>query len=170
MSFPARKNVSRSAFILFAGLVCLLAAVAAGAAETVRPFVAGSLAEIAAERQGRPFIVALWSVACTHCPQELKTLARLRQAHPGLDVVLVATDDAGEAPRTQELAQRYGLGDAPQWIFADDLPERLRFEIDRRWYGELPRTLFYDRQHRVESVSGLVPEARLARWLRENLR
>lgn len=170
MSSTVQKNRPGAAISLLAGLLCLLLTLPAGAAETVRPFVSGSLAKIAAERQGRPFIVALWSVTCTHCPQELKALAQLRQAYPGLDVVLVATDAADEAPRTRELAQRYGLGDAPQWIFADDMPERLRFEIDRRWYGELPRTMFYDRQHRVESVSGLVPEARLARWAREHLK
>ena len=39
----------------------------------------------------------------------------------------------------------YGLGKVEQWVFADPMPERLRFEIDRRWYGELPRTHFYDR-------------------------
>lgn len=151
--------------------VLLLAASAgtAFASEGVRPFVAGSYAQILAERQGRPFIVALWSAECTHCPAELKTLARLKRSHPTLDIVLVATDDIADAARTRALAEQFGHARAPQWIFAD-LPERLRFEIDRRWYGELPRTLFFDREHKVEAVSGLVPEERLQRWVQTNVR
>ncbi len=153
-----------------AALLLSLFAMHGHAADGVRPFVAGSLAKIAAERQGRPFILALWSVSCTHCPTELKALGRLKKAHPDLDVVLVATDDADEAAQTRELAERFGLGRVPQWIFADPIPERLRFEIDRRWYGELPRTLFFDREHKVEAVSGLVPEERLQRWVQANVR
>lgn len=170
MRFLAQQIRFRSASASLLACLCLLLAGTVHAEQAVRPFVSGSLAKIVAERQGKPFIVALWSVSCTHCPEELKTLARLRQAHPALDIVLVATDDPEEAPRTRDLARRYGLGDVPQWIFAEAMPERLRFEIDRRWYGELPRTMFFDRSHQVESVSGLVPEARLTRWVRENLR
>lgn len=158
---------------LLLSLACVLAAGATAAAagdEVVRPFVSGSLQKIAGERQGKPFILALWSVTCTHCPEELRALGRLKQANPGLDVVLVSTDDPEEAPRTREIARRFGLEAAPQWVFADAAPERLRFEIDRKWYGELPRTLFYDRNHKVEAVSGLVPAERLARWVRENVR
>ncbi|MFC5302495.1 TlpA disulfide reductase family protein [Azospira restricta] len=164
--YPAR--LSRALVLFLSGMLLSLGA---GAAEQpVRPFVAGTLQKIVAERQGKPFILALWSVSCTHCPEELKTLARLKQANPALDVVLVSTDDADESPRVRELAQRFGLAAVPQWVFADPAPERLRFEIDRRWYGELPRTLFFDRQHRVEAVSGLVPPERLARWIAEHVR
>lgn len=135
-----------------------------------RPFVSGSLTQIVAERAGRPFVLALWSVGCTHCPEELKTIGRLKAAHPGLDVVLVAADSVDDAPLAEKMARGYGLGAVPQWIFADPMPERLRFEIDRRWRGELPRTYFYDRQHRIEAVSGLVSRQRLDRWVRDNVR
>lgn len=152
-------------------LICLLCATGAEAAgDAVRPFVAGSLAEIVAERQGRPFILSLWSVSCAHCPQELRALGRLKAANAKLDIVLVATDDPEDAPHIAELARSYGLGKVPQWVFADAQPERLRFEIDRSWHGELPRTYLYDRSHAVGAVSGVMPEARLAKWVRENLR
>lgn len=161
--YPTR--LPRALFLVLSGL--LLSAVSCAAEEPVRPFVAGSLQKIAGERQGKPFILALWSVTCTHCPEELKTLGRLKQANPGLDVVLVSTDDPEDTPRVRELARRFGLAAAPQWVFAEAAPERLRFEIDRAWYGELPRTMFFDRKHQVEAVSGLVPPERLARWVRE---
>ena len=56
-------------------LCALFLAVPAVASEpAVRPFVAGSLAQITAARQGKPFVLAFWSVGCTHRPAELKTL------------------------------------------------------------------------------------------------
>jgi thiol-disulfide isomerase/thioredoxin len=145
----------------------LLVAAATGIAGEVRPFVPGSLAKIAAERAGRPFIVAFWSVTCTHCPNELKALGALKKANPKLDVVLVAADSPEEAPQTAALAARYGLAKVEQWVFSDDMPERLRYEIDPRWHGELPRTHFYDAGHRLEAVAGVVPPARLTQWAKE---
>ncbi|MFZ2852780.1 MAG: TlpA disulfide reductase family protein, partial [Rhodocyclaceae bacterium] len=143
---------------------------AADAVRPVHPFVAGSLAKIVAEREGRPFVLAFWSVSCTHCPAELKMLGELRKRHPNFDVVLVAADSPDEAPRTRQLAIKYGLGQAEQWVFADEMTERLRFEIDRRWHGELPRTHFYDREHRITAVSGVVPKLQLLAWLKAELR
>jgi len=146
----------------FAGMVT--------AGESVRPFVLGSLAKIVAERQGRPFVLVFWSVTCVHCPKELETLGRVRKAYPKLDVVLVAADTPEEAPLGAQLAAGYGLGKVEQWVFADEREERLRFEIDQRWHGELPRTDFYDRSHQLASVSGLVPRQRLLAWVRANVR
>ena len=154
------------------GLVALwlvLMAPMALADAAVRPFVTGSLAQIQTARQGKPFVLAFWSIGCTHCPAELRTLGELKRRNPKLDIVLVAADRPDDAPQTAQLANSYGLGKVEQWVFADPMPERLRFEIDRRWYGELPRTHFYDRNHRVEAVSGIVPEERLQRWIREAL-
>lgn len=150
-------------------LLLVFLAPAAMADTTVRPFVAGSLSQIQAARQGKPFVLAFWSIGCVHCPAELKTLGELKRRHPKLDVVLVAADMPDDAPQTAQLAKSYGLGKVEQWVFADPMPERLRFEIDRRWYGELPRTHFYDRDHKVEAISGIVPEERLQQWIRETL-
>ncbi len=150
--------------------VLLLSSPLGLASQAVRPFVSGSLAKIVAERQGRPFVLAFWSVSCAHCPQELKALGELKKRHPALEVVLVAADAPEDAPQTAELAARFGLGKVEQWIFADEMPERLRYEIDRRWHGELPRTHFYDRTHRVEAVSGLVPAQQLGAWVAANVR
>lgn len=158
----------RSLFLLLASLLFGLPSLAV-ADSAVRPFVSGSLAKIQAARQGKPFILAFWSIGCAHCPAELKVLGELKRRHPKLDVVLVAADTPDEAPQTALLAKSYGLGKVEQWVFADPMPERLRFEIDRRWYGELPRTHFYDRNHKVEAISGVVPEENLQRWIRETL-
>ena len=145
-------------------LALILLLISTSALADIRPFSVGSMAAIAGERSGRAFIFSFWSVTCAYCPVELKALGALRKRYPKLEVVLVATDSPAESALLSEMAKGYGLGDVAQWAFADQQAERLRFEIDRNWYGELPRTYFFDRQHQVESVSGVVPQERLARW------
>ena len=156
------RNFLLAFFVAWAPLVA--------AGEAVQPFVAGSLAKIIADRQGKPFVIAFWSVTCTHCPKELKALGEIRRNNPQLDIVLVAADTPDDAPLAAQLASRYGLGKAEQWVFADAMEERLRFEIDRRWHGELPRTNFYDREHRLEVASGVVPRQQLLAWVKGNVR
>lgn len=151
----------------FALLATLFVGVAAA---DVRPFVAGSLKQIQSEHAGRPFILTLWSGTCVHCPAELKALGELARKHPGLDIVLVAADTPDEAAQLEKLAQGYGLGKQSQWVFADAQPERLRFDIDRRWYGELPRTYFFDARHQREGRSGVIAPAHLENWAAEHVK
>ena len=75
-----------------------------------------------------------------------------------------------EAQQLEKLAQSYGLGKTEQWVFADPQPEKLRFEIDRRWYGELPRTYFFNAKHRREGHSGVIPLERLESWVGEHVK
>lgn len=132
-----------------------------------RPFVAGSYREILAAHAGQPLAVAFWSLECSHCPGSLKTLAEFRRGHPGLRVVLVSTDPIASAAAAREHARELGLADSPQWIFADPLPERLRREIDPRWWGELPRTELIDARGARVAKSGALDAAQLAQWWRQ---
>lgn len=152
-------------------LVALLLTLASSLVRAeIRPFVSGSLQQIQAERAGKAFILSLWSATCTHCPAELKALGELARKHPGLDIVLVAADTPAQMPQLEKLAVSYGLGKQAQWVFADQQAEKLRFEIDRRWYGELPRTYFYDAQHRRQGSSGVIPAERLEQWAAEQVK
>jgi hypothetical protein len=49
------------------------------------------------------------------------------------------------------------------------MPEKLRFEIDRRWYGEIPRTHFYDRAHQREIKTGLINQQFVEDWIARNV-
>lgn len=151
-------------------LALLLFLIAGIAHAEVRPFTTGSLQQIQNERAGKPFILSLWSASCIHCPTELKALGELKRKYPGIDIVLVAADTPEEIPQLAKLAASYGLGKQAQWVFADPQAEKLRFEIDRRWYGELPRTYFFDPEHRREGASGVVPTERLERWAAQQVK
>jgi thiol-disulfide isomerase/thioredoxin len=152
--------------LLFA-VACLLAGLAHA---DMAPFVGGSLQKIERQHKGKPFILAFWSASCTHCPSELKALGELSRKYPQLEVVLVAADTPAETPELQRLAQDYGVARQARWVFADAQPERLRYEIDRRWYGELPRTYFYDARGARQGRSGVQPAEQLEQWVVEHLK
>lgn len=150
-------------------LLALLATSGVHAAgTTLKPFQPGSVQRIVEARDGRPFILAFWSVDCTHCRAELEQLARLANRHPELDIVLVSTDTPAASADILAALRRYGSPRAEQWVFADDFVERLRFEVAPRWYGELPRTYLFGPGESREAITGRLDPGRLAHWLRAN--
>lgn len=130
-----------------------------------RAFVPGSMSEIAAAYDGKPFILAFWSTSCVHCKANLALFGRLLRQHPNLPLVLVSTDSPEENPAIAAILATHQLGDLQSWVFSDPFVERLYFEIDRRWHGELPRTYLYDAAHRARAVTGKLDETETARWV-----
>ena len=165
--FERRMDHTILRLVILAFMLCCVKVTVA--AENVRPFTQGSMPQLLAAREGKPFILVLWSLDCQYCPTELKTLSELRRSHPNLDVVLVATDTISDEAQLALKAEAYGMSEVEQWVFADDMPERLRREIDTRWYGEVPRTYFYDRQHQRDVKTGLVNRQFFEQWLAKNM-
>jgi len=154
--------------LLLCALVCWAAPGAQAAENGMRPFVAGSLARIVAAHGGKPFVLGLWSLDCVHCGTEMQYLKKLRARHPRLEVVLVATDGQEDWDNLAAHVRAAGLGQTEQWVFADPVPERLRQEIDRRWFGELPRTYLYGRDGQATAISGVLSDQALGPWLARN--
>lgn len=144
-----------------------LGAAAAGAGE-LRPFTGDSLTAIRQTFAGRPFILTLWSLTCHHCVKELQTLGRLARSERNLPLVIVSTDTPAEAPEIRAALKRFGLERFDTWVFADGVPERLRYAIDPAWRGELPRSYLFDPAHRREAHSGMLSEAQIKNWLRQS--
>jgi hypothetical protein len=145
-------------------LSAILSLRTATAAEDWQQFVPGSLKQILAARSGQPLLLVLWSVDCPPCVSELSVLARVRREHPGMEIVFVATDDVSRAHEAQDMLAKHGLGHYDSWIFADPNAQRLRFEIDPQWYGELPRSYFYDHAHQRVGFSGKLRDEHLKQW------
>jgi len=150
---------------LLALLLCC-ATLSTQAAPDIKPFVRGSVQEIAAARQGKPFILAFWSLTCAHCREELGLLGGLLKQYPALSVVVVSTDTPEEASAIAATLAEYRLERAEAWVFADSFVERLRADVDRKWRGELPRSYLYDRAHQATAVSGKLDPQQLDGWRR----
>jgi thiol-disulfide isomerase/thioredoxin len=149
---------------LWLAAVLALSAATAGAGE-LRPFTGESLPAIQKQFAGRPFILTLWSLTCHHCVKELQLLGKLTRDDRKLPLVIVSTDTPAEAPEIRVALKRFGLDRLDTWVFADAVPERLRYAIDPAWRGELPRSYLFDAAHRREAHSGLLSEAQLKAWL-----
>lgn len=139
----------------------------AAVSQPLKPFMRGSAQEITAVRAGKPYILAFWSVSCVHCRAELDMLAKLGKQYPGLEVVLVATDPIEEREAVSAVLRQYSWAQAEKWVFADDFVERLHFEVDRQWRGELPRTYLYGPGNAVTAISGKPDVKKLERWIKE---
>ena len=63
------------------------------------------------------------------------------------------------------MLEKAGLGTAENWIFSDGFVERLRFEIDPAWQGEIPRTLLIARDGTVTTIEGSAEIPDLEKWL-----
>lgn len=144
-------------------VLCSITAQAGTAA--FKPFVRGSAKALIEARAGQPFILALWSVECVHCRAELAQLAALSRCYPKLDVVLVATDSLDARKEAAAILAQYPLARAERWMFADDFVERLRYEIDPGWHGELPRTYLHGPGKAVAAITGTLEPQRVVQWL-----
>lgn len=92
-------------------------------------------------------------------------LAKLRKEYPNFNLVLVATDDVARSAEVQAFLLERGLAQVESWIFAEPNPQRLRYEIDSGWYGELPRSYFYDPKHERLGVSGALKAKQIRAWM-----
>lgn len=138
-------------------------------ADNVRPFTAQSFEQIKASFQGKEFLLGLWSVDCPPCMVEMEFMAELTRLNPDIPYVLVSTDSIEQKAYSAEFLEDVGLADKESWMFADSFVERLRFTIDPNWYGELPRSYFFDENHAMQSHSGIVSEELLQRWFKRPL-
>ena len=112
--------------------------------------------------------MALWSLDCPPCRAELDLLGKIHQENPRLRLVLISTDDSSQVQAAQDVLHKSGLDKVESWIFGEPNAQRLRYEIDAAWYGELPRSYFYAADHIRVSVSGALKPHQLESWLALN--
>ena len=124
-----------------------------------------SYQKILQQRQQDNFILVLWSLDCPPCIEELPLLAAFHKQHPGVDIVMVSTDDPSRVDEVVSLMQNYQLADINHWVFEANAEQRIRYSIDPQWYGELPRSYFYTAGQRIAARSGQLKQADLDKWL-----
>lgn len=132
----------------------------------LKPFVRGSWQQMLRAHAGRPTLVHFWGVTCGPCKVELPLLGQFMKEHSELDVVMISADLVPnlEGP-TRTMLEKAGLASAENWIFSDGFVERLRFEIDPAWQGDIPRTLLIARDGTVTTIEGSAEIPDLKKWL-----
>ena len=86
--------------------------------------------------------------------------------HSDIDMVMISADLVPNLPgAARAMLEKAGLGTSENWLFADGFVERLRFEIDPAWQGEIPRTLLIARDGTVTTIEGSAEIPDLEKWL-----
>ena len=110
---------------------------------------AGSWQQMLRSHAGRPTPRHFWGVTCGPCKVELPLLGKFMKDNAEVDVVMISADLVPNLPgAARAMLEKAGLASAENWLFADGFVERLRFEIDPAWQGEIPRTLLIARDGR----------------------
>jgi thiol-disulfide isomerase/thioredoxin len=144
----------------------LVAPIERATAGEPRPFGRGSWQELRHAHAGQPTVVHFWALSCGPCLVELPVWGALVRERPDLRLVFVNIDRVLEKPeRMIATLDKVGLGAVENWVFADRFAERLRFEVDPNWRGELPRTLLITRDGAVTAFSGAADPAAIRRWI-----
>lgn len=159
----ARKKIGHMAFA--ASLLACAIAPTMARADDFAPFTRGSFAEIRKAHAGRPLIVHFWSVTCPPCVAELGDWEKIRRDRPDIDIVFVNTDADNERPRVTRRLQAAGLLQGTHFAFADQFVDRLYFEVDRYWSGELPFTALIGAGGETTTVIGALDDPQIAAWL-----
>jgi hypothetical protein len=147
----------------FSGLVFVFFAVLNISAQaensTLSPFTTGSYQQILAANVKQPFMLVVWSVTCSSCLKDMKLLSNIHKSRPELKMIMLAADEPSETGQILQILENSQLSGIENWAYASENTQKLQFEIDPKWYGELPRTYFFDKTHQRTGVSGVLSKA-----------
>ena len=105
---------------------------------------------VVAPHKGKVLLVNFWASYCLPCLEEIPALQALQTKHAGsVDVVFVATDPPDSGEHVQRVLGRRHLK-LTSFIVENEDPDPFIHLIDDVWQGEMPYTVVYDRDGRVD--------------------
>jgi len=148
------------------GLAATVLGAGSARAETIG-FHSGSWDELRRRHAGRPTLVHFWGLTCGPCLEELPRWGKFRESLGKVDLVLVAADPLPQPPDwlTATLAKA-GLIGLESWQFQDRFSERLFWEVDQQWQGELPYTIRLGRDGTAQSDLGEADFIEIEKWVK----
>ena len=132
------------------------------AQQQIKNFTSGSYEQIVNQYQKQPLVMVLWSIDCPPCYKELEMLGREQKQH-AVNLVLISTDGVEASNEVTDILKQYNLQSADNWLFDEFSSQRLRYEIDPLWYGELPRSYLFNKAHQRKAVSGVLSADQLSK-------
>lgn len=132
---------------------------------SIQAFEPGSMSEIVAAKKGAPFVLVLWSLDCEYCKASLEALRQEQAKRKNLRVVTLATDSIADPEAVVLIGKKLvSLGmTANAYAFGEAPPEQLRYAVDPKWRGELPRSYWFNARGESVAHSGLITPALIAK-------
>ena len=115
----------------------------------------------------QPLIISFWSIDCPYCIDDLKQLGKALNKNTKVKLITVCVDGKESAKKAERILNLAHLPEHEHYQYAEADEDKLRYSIDPAWYGELPRTYFYDADHQITSLSGKIPKAFLDKWFKK---
>ena len=113
----------------------------------------------------QPLIISFWSIDCPYCIDDLKKLGKALSKNKNVKLITVCVDGKESAKKAERILNLAHLPEHERYQYAEVDEDKLRYSIDPTWYGELPRTYFYDTAHQVTPLSGKISNSFLDAWL-----
>ena len=115
----------------------------------------------------QPLIISFWSIDCPYCIDDLKKLGKALSKDTNVKLITVCVDGKESAKKAERILSQANLPKHEPYQYAEVDEDRLRYNIDPSWYGELPRTYFYDAAHQVTPLSGKISNSFLDKWFKK---
>ncbi|CEZ19227.1 Signal peptide protein (fragment) [Candidatus Methylopumilus planktonicus] len=129
------------------------------------PFEINSRNVIEKKYLNQPLIISFWSIDCPYCIDDLKKLGKALSKNKNVKLITVCVDGKESAKKAERILNLAHLPEHERYLYAEVDEDKLRYSIDPTWYGELPRTYFYDTAHQVTPLSGKISNSFLDAWL-----
>jgi hypothetical protein len=151
----------REFMVKLIGCLLTLFTIAANAASAIQPFEPDSMARIVASQKGKPFVLIVWSLDCVYCQASFATLVQEKRKRKNLNIVTLATDSLTDSPSLARMRNKLKTGGmvSNAWAFGSAPPEQLRYAIDPKWHGELPRSYWFNVRGEKVAYSGVITPA-----------
>ena len=115
----------------------------------------------------QPLIISFWSIDCPYFIDDLKKLGKALSKNTNVKLITVCVDGKESAKKAERILSQANLPKHEKYQYAEVDEDRLRYNIDPSWYGELPRTYFYDAAHQVTPLSGKISNSFLDKWFKK---
>lgn len=156
--------------IIFSVLAVLLALMQPSYAQSpvLKPYQKGDWKTLIKPYSGQPVAIHFWGVTCPACVKELPQWGKFLSQNKNAKIIFIQVDET-TLENIQKNLSKANLVEANNYYVDSPFDERLRYEIDPKWFGETPTTIMIDKNSRVVRKSGLIDFRALDRFFRNSL-
>lgn len=144
------NNISlKSLFII---LYVFSTALCAAELNNIKVFNPNDYNNVINQQNNKPFIMLFWSVDCSPCLKEMHHISRLTKENRN-KFIFISTDGHEMTSDINNVLFKLDLEKEKNWVFNSDFTEHIISTVDKSWYGETPRSYYFDKDKKRTLVA-----------------